>query len=157
VSKESMVIRQKMVDYALWAVAHKDQIAYQEVRPIPEAVPVEHLPFTTDCSGFVTLMAKWAGAPDPNGLNYDGAGYTGSLLTHLTHIKRADSWRADLVVFGGGTGTHVVMLIEGGIRVSNPRVVSHGGKDDPSLYHLSDLIDYFGHSCPLTFLRTVAN
>ena len=37
------------------------------------------LPLTTGCSGFVTICFYEAGAPDPNGLDYSGLGYTGTL------------------------------------------------------------------------------
>jgi hypothetical protein len=79
-------IRQAVVGHALWGVSHSAQIQWAEHRPIPIGIPVRHLPFTTDCSGFTTMIAKWAGAPDPNHLGYDGWGNTGKMLGHLPHI-----------------------------------------------------------------------
>ena len=78
---------------------------------MPIHIAVHHLPFTTDCSGFVTMMAKWGGAPDPNGLGYNGYGFTGTLLDNMPHIDRQHAKRGDLVVYGDGTGEHVVMLL----------------------------------------------
>src|SRR6266699_1443402 len=72
-------IRTDMVSQADWAINNAPSISYQEARPMPIHIPVHHLPFTTDCSGFVTMMAKWGGAPDPNGLGYDGYGFTVTL------------------------------------------------------------------------------
>ena len=72
--------RYLLVRYAEWCCHHKSGINYAETRPIPLHTKVWSHHFTTDCSGFVTLMAKWAGIPDPNGLNYDGQGDTGTLL-----------------------------------------------------------------------------
>lgn len=56
---------------------------------------------TTDCSGFVTTMAEWSKMPDSNGLNYNGSGNTGTMLSHLPHIPFNETWRGDLCVFGG--------------------------------------------------------
>ncbi len=71
---------------AKWCVLNRSRIHYSEVRPIPVDLSFGELPFTTDCSGFVTMLARWAGLPDPNGLGYSGSGYTGTLLTHLLPI-----------------------------------------------------------------------
>jgi peptidoglycan hydrolase-like protein with peptidoglycan-binding domain len=151
-------IRQEMVTNCNWGVAHNADIHYPphdlNARPIPINIPKYHLPFTTDCSGFVTIMAKWSGAPDPNGLGYDGQGYTGTLLQHLPHITKQDSLPGDLVVFGPPPGDHVVVLVEPG-TVADPQVVSHGGESDPSRSPLSGMISWFGqHGHPgVTYLR----
>lgn len=145
--------RQQMVDYCNWAVTHRDQIRYAEVRPIPVGLPPKHLPFTTDCSGFVTLMAKWSGNPDPNGNHFDGQGYTGTMLAHLKHIPFAETVRGDLAVFGPPPGVHVVVLIRGGKREADPPVASHGGPGDPRRYSLSEEKAYFGSGVEVTYLR----
>src|SRR5713226_439418 len=121
-----MDCRNKMVEYATWATRTHWGIHYAEVRPIPVHIPVKHRPFTTDCSGFITILAKWAGVPDPNGRGYSGEGFTGTLLAHLPHIPFDRTWRGDLVVFGAGTGQHVVMLMTGGVHGGDPWVASHG-------------------------------
>jgi hypothetical protein len=46
---------------------------YDEIRPYPPNL-YKPAPVTTDCSGFVTLCYKTAGAADPNGLGYSGQG-----------------------------------------------------------------------------------
>lgn len=115
------------------------------------------LPVRTDCSGFVTMCAKAAGAPDPNGLGYDGQGYTGDLLSHLEPaIERKHTWRGDLVVFGAGTGDHVVVLLEGGSHVEDPQCASHGSTADPSIFPLSELSAFF-HGKPVRYLRLIPN
>jgi cell wall-associated NlpC family hydrolase len=53
---------------------------YDQIRPYPSSLFSGPTPRKTDCSGFVILCYKTAGAPDPNGTNYNGQGYTGSLL-----------------------------------------------------------------------------
>lgn len=151
-------IRQEMVNNCNWGVANNAQIHYPpgdlNARPMPINIPKYHLPFTTDCSGFVTLMAKWSGAPDPNGMGYDGYGYTGSLLQHLPHITKAECLPGDLVVFGPAPGDHVVVLIQAG-TVADPLVVSQGTEADPSRSLLSGMITWFEqHGHPgVTYLR----
>jgi peptidoglycan hydrolase-like protein with peptidoglycan-binding domain len=149
-------VRQDMVTYCNWGVAHHAEINYAESRPMPINLPRLSLPFTTDCSGFATLMAKWAGAADPNGLEYDGEGYTGTMLAHLSHIPQGEASPGDLAVFGVAPGTHVVVLVEsGGANGNNPQVVSHGQQGDPCRVPLS--VEAASHSGqPVTFLRLEA-
>lgn len=145
--------RQLMVDDCTWAIGHRSEIHYDEIRPIPVNLPAFSLPFTTDCSGFVTMMAKWSGNPDPNGNGFDGQGYTGTMLSYLPHIPFSDTGRGDLVVFGAYPGLHVVVLLAGGSRKSNPPVASHGGASGPQRYPLSEVAGFFGSGSPVTYLR----
>jgi len=152
-----MPVRKSLVSLGYWAHQNRDEIYYAEVRPIPVSLPVRHLPLTTDCSGIVTMFAMWAGAPDPNGNNYDGTGYTGTLLDHLPHIALNETWRGDLVVFGAPPGIHAVMLLQGGCHYADPLVVSHGhpGADDPEVMSLSNMQS--GFPPPTTYLRIIDN
>jgi len=86
------------------------------------------LPLTTDCSGFATLCYFLAGAPDPNGLDYTGQGYTGTLLRHLPHIGRAAVQRGDIVVWGRYPGHHCAVVLEPG---EDPLLASHGSEGGP--------------------------
>ncbi len=154
-------IRQEMVNNCIWGVTNNAQIHYPpgdlNARPMPINIPKYSLPFTTDCSGFVTMMAKWSGALDPNGLGYDGQGYTGTLLQHLPHITKEESLPGDLVVFGPPPGEHVVALIEAG-TVADPLAVSHGQESDPCRISLSALMSYFESRYPgVTYLRLDAS
>jgi peptidoglycan hydrolase-like protein with peptidoglycan-binding domain len=146
-------VRTEMVSNCNWGVAHNAEIHYAESRPIPINIPKYYLPFTTDCSGFVTIMAKWSGAPDPNGLGYNGQGYTGTLLDHLPHITKAESLPGDLVVLGPPPGNHVVTLVEAG-TVADPLVVSHGREADPDRTLLS--VQIAGQPPGVTVLRLLA-
>jgi hypothetical protein len=83
-----------------------------------------------DCSGFVTVCYNWAKAPDPNGLHYDGRGYTGTILQAGEPIRPEAALISDLIVFGRGTGNHVVLIVETG---ANPLVASHGSDAGPRL------------------------
>jgi NlpC/P60 family len=51
-----------------------------------------------DCSSFATLCYKAAGLPDPNGLNYNGQGFTGTLFDHGT--PTATPRPGDLIFWG---------------------------------------------------------
>ena len=84
------------------------------------------LPLTTDCSGFVTLCYFIAGAPDPNGLDYDGQGSTGTLLRHMTRVLEAKG--GDVVVFGAYPGHHAAIVLEPG---DDPLLASHGQERGP--------------------------
>jgi cell wall-associated NlpC family hydrolase len=157
-----MTIRRRVVESARWAVTNKKRFEYAEIRPIPlngialgRGLTDSILPVTTDCSGFVTMCAKAAGAPDPNGLGYDGQGFTGDLLRHLKPaVERSHTWRGDLVVFGPGTGDHVAVLLEGGSHVDDPKCASHGSSADPSIFRLSELIAFF-QGQPVRYLRLI--
>lgn len=141
-----------MVNDAHWAVRNSWQIHYAQVRPFPR-YGRRHLPMTLDCSAFVTTLARWAGVPDPNGASYNGTGFTGTLLTHLRHTSKRRTRRGDLVVFGGGTGEHVVMLVQGGMFRRDPLIVSHGAENEPQIYPLSVERSFFGPGVQVRYLR----
>src|SRR5437667_43878 len=102
-----------------------------------------------DCSESVTLTAHLAGLRDPNGRDYDGTGYTGTLLDYLDNYTEATHARIGaLVVFGGGTGEHVCMVRRPGV---DPDLFSHGTEADPTYYPLSTMLATFAGQ-PHTFL-----
>lgn len=99
-------------------------------------------PPEADCSGFVTGLAKWAGAGDPNGLGYTG-GYTGTLLTHCNHILLAQTRMGDLIVYGPGAGSHVVYVMER-LPLNDFYVASFGDTQGPIRTTHSWMLNYFG-------------
>jgi len=103
---------------------------------------------TMDCSESVTLICRLAGTRDPNGLHFNGLGFTGTLLEHLPHYaKAAAAQTGALVVFGPGTGEHVCMVRDSG---PDPLLFSHGTEAGPFYVRLSEERHY--HSNPTTFL-----
>ena len=116
-------VRQAIVAAARWGIRNEPRIHYGEVRPIPLR---RRLPLTTDCSGFVTLCYFLAGAPDPNGLEYDGEGWTGTLLRHMTHVAEARA--GDIVAFGAYPGHHCAVVLAAG---DDPLLASHGQERGP--------------------------
>lgn len=123
------VLRQKIVAAARWGIANEARIHYGEIRPMALG---RSLPLTTDCSGFVTLCYYLAGAPDPNDLDYDGEGWTGTLLDHLAATRRPAP--GDIVVFGVYPGRHCALLLEAG---DDPLLASHGQERGPLPIRLS--------------------
>jgi len=125
-------LRSAIVSWARKGVADEPSIGYAQVRPMPSSW---RLPFTTDCSGFVTLCYRLAGAKDPNGLGYNGEGYTGTLLDHGETIPLWQAKPGDLVIWGTFPGHHVAVIV----AVSNPadpELVSHGRKQGPEIVSL---------------------
>lgn len=127
-------IRAAIVDFARWACTAPVEPFwhYEQSRPIPVDLGARRkLPIKTDCSGFVTIAYKAAGAPDPNGYGYTGAGYTGSLLAHMRRLPSIDKAKAgDVIVYGDKPGHHAVIVIEPG---PDPLVASHGTERGPFL------------------------
>ena len=74
--------------YCERAEANRAEIHYSQARPMTHLGKSPSLEWTADCSGFVTSAFFWADKHtrfrvyDPNGLNYNGYGYTGTLLAH---------------------------------------------------------------------------
>ena len=123
-------LRAKIVAEAMWGVTNTASIHYEQRRPIDGINQRRKLPLYTDCSGFVTLCYKWAGVPeDPNGNNYNGSGYTGTLLNHMTPVSQSQIQPGDLVIWArDGVTKHVSIVVE--VR-SDPLLVSHGQESGP--------------------------
>lgn len=79
----------------------------------------------SDCSQWVTSIAWTCGLDDPNGGNFEGGGYTGTLLQAHGKWRETDrntfvnrGW--GYVVYGTGTGFHTEAFIGG------TRTIGHG-------------------------------
>ena len=120
-----MSVRDEIVGAARWGIRNEARIHYAGTRPMPLR---RTLPIATDCSGFATLCYFLGGAPDPNGLDYSGEGWTGTLLRHLEHVAPADVRRGDVVVWGRYPGRHCAIVLEPG---DDPLLCSHGQERGP--------------------------
>jgi hypothetical protein len=125
---KSLTMREQIVAVGRWGIQNESQIHYQQSRPIDGLHEAQKLPLHTDCSGFSTLCYAWSGAPDPNGLKYSGAGYTGTLLQSMRRIPKSAVQPGDLVVWGAAPGHHVALVLEAG---DDPTLVSHGQEKGP--------------------------
>jgi NlpC/P60 family len=96
-SREAVVM---VAEYA-YAVEQKWHYNYEEIRPMPDSLWSESAHSRgLDCSAFATLVYKEAGCPnDPNGLNYNGSGYTGTLVRNGLPVSSPRP--GDLVFYGG--------------------------------------------------------
>jgi lysozyme family protein len=130
---DEAAIRAKIVEWALWGVKNKANIAYsQGPSRLAWLDGPGSLPLATDCSAFATLCYAWAGAPNPN---FDGAyaaaagGYTGTLLKRCRHVPRSAAKPGDLVVWTPpADGHHVAILVSTG---ADPWLASHGSDAGP--------------------------
>jgi len=118
-------VRGRIVAAARWGIRNEPRIHYGQERPFPLT---RELPLTTDCSGFATLCYFLAGAPDPNGLDYDGHGWTGTLLEAMENVDRQAVLAGDVVVWGEYPGHHCAVVLEPG---DDPLVCSHGQERGP--------------------------
>lgn len=115
---------------ALYYVAHASQVHYVQTRPMQDLAPPPNLNTACDCSEFATMLFKQAGFPDPNGFDYNGWGFTGTMVNHgkkVSSISQAKPGRS-LVFYGHGPGgmpTHVAVLI------TPTEVVSQGSEPGP--------------------------
>jgi hypothetical protein len=125
---KALTVRDQIVENARWGIENEPQIHYEQLRPMDAVHEARKLPLHTDCSGFSTLCYAWAGAPDPNGVGFDGQGYTGTLLQHMQRIPLAHVQPGDLVVWGPSPGHHVALVLEPG---PDPLLCSHGQEKGP--------------------------
>ena len=125
---DQAAIRDRIVGFARWGIENEPQIHYGQLRPIDGLDRPQALPLRTDCSGFVTVCYRWAGAVDPNGRDFDGQGYTGTMLQHCRQTARSAAQPADLVIWGAPPGHHVALVLEPG---PDPLLCSHGQENGP--------------------------
>jgi hypothetical protein len=129
---DSASIRQKIVLAAHAGVEQRGRIHYTQDprrmdgirrRLVPPSVPQWE-----DCSSFATWCYWVAGAPDPNGSNYNLFGWTGTQIQN--GVETSDPRPGDLCFYGPDRVniTHVT------VYVGNGSVVSHGQESGPALY-----------------------
>jgi prophage tail gpP-like protein/cell wall-associated NlpC family hydrolase len=122
--------RQAIQYAAMWGYFNRDAIDYsQGSHRMQDFAPVPNFPSATDCSGYATWCYKSADAPDPNGNNYDGQGWTSTLWHAGVKISFAAIRPGDLVFYRNpdSMDSHVV------VYVGNNKVVSHGQQAGPLL------------------------
>lgn len=110
---------------------------YTQQRPYAGTLPVWKAQ-GGDCSGTSILIYKLAKQPDPNHTNYDGTGWTGSLMQQGVSVPEIVAKPGDLTLYGRGAADHVVVEIGGG------QVVSHGSAGGPRVlprHYRSDYLE----------------
>jgi len=102
-SKEDL-IRERIVQAGMFWYGMRWNIAYSQYRPMALGKP-PWTPTRWDCSGFYTACCFAGGAPDPNGRNFDGLGYTGTLMTRGARaISVLDLLPGDAIFYGNSSG-----------------------------------------------------
>lgn len=128
-------IRSRIVAEARRLYAHRANIAYAQERPFALERP-PFIPPRMDCSEFVTVCHFVGGAPDPNGRNYDGLGYTGTLIAHGERCSSRELEAGDLAFYGittnpspafpVGSPTHVALYDgDGGVYSMGSHPMGH--------------------------------
>lgn len=146
--------RRRIRRYCERSEAAKASIHYSQARPMTHLGDEPEAGFTADCSGFATSAFYWADrhvrgfdVDDPNGLDYNGTGYTGTLLAH-NRRRRVPLDRkffiGDLALYGPSLGqtTHVVICRKGG-KADEAVWSSHGSEAGPyavRLHYRDDLL-----------------
>jgi hypothetical protein len=144
-------IRNQIVKWAQWGINHHARFNYtegpQRMSHVGKA-PFKHWlgSIYCDCSAWVTYCYAWAGGEDPNGLNFDGEGYTGTLMKHGSRINVGQCLPGDVVVFGPVPGVHTALIIEAG---NDPLTSSMGEQGQPAAARVSSMTFLGGP----TFLR----
>lgn len=132
--------REACVTYANYLIHHASQIHYRQFRPMQtrnltvmeaRALFAHGGGIAMDCSESTTLLCRWAGVGDPNGMGYDGWGNSGSQWTHCKphYFDPAKAHPGALVTFGTDGDEHVCMVIER--NGDNPILFSHGQEAGP--------------------------
>lgn len=80
-----------------------------------------------DCSSSVTGLRSVAGLSDPNGMDFDGFGFTGTMAEHGESVPIASATVGDCYLYGTFPYYHVTM------NVGPNRCFSHGSEAGPSL------------------------
>lgn len=145
-------LRARIVEFCRWSIAHQGDWHYAQERPMERLLApgqLKALPRRADCSEHATDAYAYAGAPDPNGQNYNGTGFTGTMLSHCRNVPRLQAKPGDLAVFGSAPGRHVVVLLEAGNKL-DPLVCSHGQEAGPIALHLSS--EAAVQPSPITYL-----
>jgi hypothetical protein len=138
-------IRAAIIANALYLYNHRNLVHYRQSRPIDGHKDKHKLPLYTDCSGAATDVYEWGGGPDPNGLNFNGAGYTGTIARHGKYVPLSEAGQADTVLYGQKWPyEHVVLLLQKGSR----KVWSHGSEGGPYILDIdyrSDRVEIRDH------------
>jgi hypothetical protein len=104
-------VRANIVAWAKWGMHFHERFTYTEGR----------------------MRMSDLGIYPPNaatGNYYGRVGYTGTLLSHGTHIPANLAQPGDLVVYGPGTGAHTAVIIN--VGQGDILTISHGGQGDPN-------------------------
>lgn len=128
---------QKIVTGAMIAYNYRARIHYTQsparMYMVRNRIPANRIAMTSsiweDCSSFATWLYWQAGLPDPNGLGYNGQGYTGTMAVRGRRVWTDGAPVGSFSFYGGGFPYgHMV------IRIGKNRIISHGNESGPNVY-----------------------
>src|SRR5574338_9553 len=129
--------RDTIVSYSTFGFNNRYKIHYTQgplrMYGVRNHVRPPRIPYYEDCSSYATWTYWGAGVRDPNGLGYNGWGYTGTLAQHGSRTTNPQP--GDLAFYGRFPYGHVVVYI------GNGKCISHGSEIGPLLlnvYYRSD-------------------
>jgi len=124
--------RDIIMAYALHGYNNRALVHYTQgpmrMYGVRNKVKPPNTPYYEDCSSYSTWCYWGSGIKDPNNLNYNGLGYTGTLA--LNGWKVASPKIGDLAFYGNYPYGHVV------IYIGNSRCISHGSEMGPYLLNV---------------------
>lgn len=125
-------VRARIVAAMTLLYHHRDEVHYtmssRRMQGVRFKIRPPKFPVWEDCSSSSTWAYFVAGAPDPNGLGYNGQGYTGTLSQHGRIVPLDKAQPGDLVLYGPAWPYHHVA-----VYVGHGRVISHGSEGGPYL------------------------
>jgi peptidoglycan hydrolase-like protein with peptidoglycan-binding domain len=123
-------VKSRGVAAALMTVRHRSVIHYTQgalrMSGVTRKMYPPNYPHYADCSAHATWVYFVAGAPDPNGLGYNGYGYTGTQQRRGRSVRWQAAPILALAFYGRPIG-HVGTVVKRGM------VVSHGSEIGPLL------------------------
>jgi cell wall-associated NlpC family hydrolase len=143
--------RAEIVAYWRWTIANEAKWHYAQERPMErlhDKKGLQQLPRTADCSEHFTDGYAFAGALDPNGANFAGTGFTGTLIANGYQVPKSEAQPGDAVIFGSNPGHHVCGVLVPG---DDPLLVSHGQERGPFAIRFSQEAAF--QSGPARFFR----
>jgi len=131
-----------LTDYCKRCFSNEPSIHYSQNRPMTHLGTKPENGFTCDCSGHSTGCYYWVGWKDPNKSNYNGYGWTGTLVNNPSASPPYQI--GDLALYGSSVSntTHVVTCYLAG-DASTSAWASHGSESGPypvDLHYRSDLV-----------------
>jgi hypothetical protein len=138
--KERLRCRELIANAAWLGYNHRGNVHYTQGSKRWEGINKDlkahqgEYPRYCDCSSFST-WCLWNGLDHfhikdiVNGAAWK-AGYTGTMLKHGKPVKHKENFlRGDCVIYGGGVGKHVAIIV--GAKNGVPMVISHGSEGGP--------------------------
>jgi hypothetical protein len=130
-----------ITNYCVKCEAHERTKHYSQHRPMTHLGDSPEQTWYADCSGYVTSALYWADkwgvgfkVEDPNGLDYSGWGYTGTLLSHnFRHQVPLDHnfYVGDIGLYGPASRTRHTVICRKGGNISTAIWSSFGSERGP--------------------------